>query len=134
MAEILGIEPQIKIPKPIGGRIIIRAIKTSLTIEEQYKKAGLIGVAATKEKPRNSIGIILAVSIDPMIEENFKVGQMVYFPPLNGTNIQLLGHEFRALDFNDILSTLEENETPEEYKNQVRSFLRGEQPNLEVSI
>ena|SRR5580765_1825871 len=131
---ILGIEPSIRIPKPIGGRIIIRPITTSLTIEERYKKAGLIGVAASKERPRNSIGFIVATSIDPLIEENFKVGMMVYFPPLIGTEIRLLGHSFRSLDFNDVLSSLSEEESPEAYKEQVRSFLRGEQPDEEVEI
>jgi len=134
MEAILGVEPKIKIPKPIGGRIIVRTIQTSLTIEEKYKKAGLYGVSAQKEKPRNSIGFILAISQDPLIQENFKVGMMVYFPPLMGTNIQLMGQEFRALDFNDILSTLEEAEAPEEYKKEAQAFLRGEQPNDEVSI
>lgn len=131
---ILGVEPKIKIPKPIGGRVIIRAITSTLTIEEKYKRAGLIGVAAQKERPRNSIGFILAISQDPLIVENFKVGQMVYFPPLMGTEISLLGHTFRSLDFNDILSTIEEKEAPESYKDQVRSFLRGEQPDEEVEI
>lgn len=134
MEEILGMTPTIKIPKPIGGRIIIRAIKTSLTIEEQYKRAGLIGVAAKKEEPRNSCGIIVAASIDPLIAENFKVGMLVWFPPLIGTNITFLGHVFRSLDFNDVLSTAEENETPEAYKDQVRSFLRGEQQDVEVEV
>lgn len=134
MEKILGITPSIKIPKPIGGRIIIRPVKSSLTIEEQYKKAGLIGVAASKEKPRNSFGIILKVSVDPIMQENFKPGMLVYYPPLLGGEIQFLGHEFRSLDFNDILSSLDEDEYPEAYKDQVRSFLRGEQPNLEVSI
>lgn len=131
MEEILGVVPNIKIPKPIGGRILVRAIKTSLTIEEQYKQAGLIGVAASKEKPRNSVGIIVAASIDPLIEENFRVGMMVYFPPLIGTDISLLGNTFRSLDFNDVLSTLPEEETPEKYKDQVKSFLRGEQQDSE---
>jgi co-chaperonin GroES (HSP10) len=132
METVLGIEPIIKIPKPIGGRIIICTITTSLTIEEQYKKAGLIGVSAQKEQPRNSCGIIVKTSIDPLIEENFKVGMLVYFAPLMGTNITFLGNTFRSLDFSDILSTIEENETPEDYKDQVRSFLRGERPDREV--
>jgi co-chaperonin GroES (HSP10) len=129
---ILGITPSIKIPKPIGGRVIIRAITSTLTIEEKYKRAGLIGVAAQKERPRNSIGFILAISQDPLIVENFKVGQMVYFPPLMGTEISLLGQTFRSLDFNDILSTIEEEEAPEPYKTQVQSFLRGEQSDEEL--
>ena len=133
MEAILGITPTIKIPKPIGGRVIVRTITSTLTIEEKYKRAGLIGVAAQKERPRNSIGFILATSIDPIIQENFKVGQMVYFPPLLGTEINLLGHTFRSLDFNDILSSIEEEESPESYKDQVRSFLRGEQPDEELS-
>lgn len=134
MEKILGVTPTIKIPKPIGGRVIIRAITSTLTIEEKYKRAGLIGVAAQKEKPRNSIGFILATSIDPIIQENFKVGMMVYFPPLLGTEITLLGHTFRSLDFNDILSTIEEEEAPESYKTQVIDFLLGLQPDEEVSI
>ena len=140
METILGITPAIKIPKPIGGRIIVRPITTTLTIEERYARIksplngkSLIGVAAQKEKPRNSCGIIVAISIDPLIQENFKVGQMVWFAPLLGSEIALLGHTFRSLDFNDVLSTEEEENTPESYKDQVRSFLRGEQPDEELS-
>jgi len=141
MEAILGVTPKIKIPKPIGGRVIIRPITTTLTIEERYARIkslhngkSFVGVAAQKEKPRNSIGFILATSIDPIIQENFKVGQMVYFPPLLGTEITLLGHTFRSLDFNDILSTIEEEEAPKSYKTQVIDFLLGLQPDEEVSI
>src|SRR5262245_49044680 len=112
MEEILGIIPSIKIPKPIGGRVNIRPIKSTLTIEERYRKAGLIGVAAEKERPRNSSGIIVSISIDPLIQENFKVGMMVWFPPLLGTDILFLGHSFRTLDFGDILNTEEEVNIP----------------------
>jgi co-chaperonin GroES (HSP10) len=133
METILGVEPKIKIPKPIGGRVIVKPIITTLTIEERYKQAGLIGVSAQKEKPRPSCGTILAISVDPIITENFKVGQLVWFNSLLGTEIALLGQSFRALDFNDVLSTEEEENTPESYKDQVRSFLRGEQPDEEVS-
>ena len=123
LTEILGVIPTIIIPKPIGGRIIIVPVTTTLTIEEQYKRAGLIGVAAEKERPRNTLGVIVKISIDPLIQENFQVGQGVYFAPLSGTELTFEGKIFRSLEFNEIISTLEESDLPEPYKDQVRQFL-----------
>lgn len=120
---ILGIEPKGKIPKPIGARIVIVPITTTLTIEERYKRSGLIGVVAEKSKPRNTLGVIVNTSIDPIIEENFQVGMGVYYGPLSGTEVHLLGKTYRSLEFNEVISTLAEEELPESYKQQVREFL-----------
>lgn len=120
---ILSIEPKVKIPKPIGARVVIVPITTTLSIEEKWRRAGLTYVAAERSKPRNTLGIIVSLSIDPIIEENFKTGMGVYFGPLSGTELHLLGKTFRSLEFQEVISTLEEEEIPEAYKQQVREFL-----------
>lgn len=120
---ILGIEPKVKIPKPIGARVIAVPVQTTLTIEERAKKAGLVAVVEERSKPRQTLSIVVKLSIDPFIEENFKVGMGVYHGPLSGKEIGLEGKWFRSFGFEDIEATLEEEEVPEDYKKQVRHFL-----------
>lgn len=130
LPKILGITPTIPIPKPIGARIIVVPITTTLTIEERARRTisvhnnkPLVAIVADKEKPRNTLGVIVKLSIDPIIEENFKVGQGVYFGPLSGTELHFEGKTFRSLEFQEVISTVEEEELPEPYKQQVRHFL-----------
>lgn len=123
MPLILGITPTTPIPKPIGARIVVVPIQTTLSIEQRFENAGLVLVAADEEKPRLSYGIIVKTSIDPLIAENFRVGMGVYFGGLSGTDMIKRGKVFRSFDFGEILGTDEEDEVDEEYKDYVRSFL-----------
>ena len=103
-------------------------VTTTLTIEERARRAGLFAVIADKERPRNSYGIIVAISIDPIIQENFKVGMGVYFGPLSGTEIAREGKIFRSFEFQEIISTDDEEKVPEKYKTLVRHFLLSPSP------
>lgn len=125
---ILGITPTIPIPKPIGARIICVPITTTLTIEERAKRAGLHAVVIDKERPRQSFGIIVEISIDPIIEENFKVGMGIWFGPLSGQELPFEGKVFRSLEFQEIISSTPEEKVPEPYKVQVRHFLLSPSP------
>ena len=127
---VLGIIPTIPIPKPIGARVIVVPITTTLTVEERARRTvsalngkPLVAIVADKEKPRNTLGVVVKLSIDPLIEENFKVGMGVYFGPLSGTELHFEGKTFRSLEFQEVISTVEEEELPEAYKLQVRHFL-----------
>jgi co-chaperonin GroES (HSP10) len=123
MEAILGITPTVIIPKPIGARIITIPVPTTMTIEERAKKSGLVVVMADKSKPKLTFGVIVRVSIDPVMEENFKVGQGVFFRGLDGTDQTVEGKTFRSFEFNEIQSTLEEEEYSEAHKIYVRHFL-----------
>lgn len=132
MAQILGIEPKVVIPKPIGARITIAVVTTTLTAEEQWERAGLKLVVAEKSRPRNTLGIVVKLSQDPLIEENFKLGQGVYFQALSGVEIVFEGKAFRTLEFGEVINTIEEEEIPEAYKIQIRHFLLSPIENAEA--
>lgn len=120
---ILGIEPKIVIPKPIGARVTLVEIVTTLSIEEQYKKAGLIGVTAGENRPKPTCGVVVAMSKDPIVLDNYKLGMGVYFYGHSGQHVWFEEKQFRTLDWNDIINTLEEEEVPEQWKEYVRNFL-----------
>ena|ERR1700744_3500303 len=123
MEKILGVEVTITIPEPMGARIIVVPVVTTLTIEERGKKAGLTMVLADKSKPRPTLGIVIALPLDPFMRENFKIGEGVYFNGLAGTDMYFEGKTFRSLEFNEIISKVPEEKVPEPYKLQVRHFL-----------
>ena len=125
MAEILGVEPTIVIPRPVGSRVTVVEIKTTLSIEEQYRKAGLVPVASDDNRPKNTCGIIIALGRDPVVHDNYSIGEGVYFFPHSGSHVKFEGIEFRTLDWNDILNVVEEEKVPEDWKVQVRNFLLG---------
>lgn len=130
MAQVLGVEVVVVIPKPIGARVVVVPITTTLTMEQRAKQTTsalngqpLTVVVADRERPRNTMGIIVKLSIDPIIEENFKVGMGVYYGAHSGVEQTFEGKTYRSLEFQEIISTLEEEEVPEAYKLQVRHFL-----------
>lgn len=126
MAQILGVEPKIMIPKPIGARVTLVEIKTTLSVEEQYKRAGLVGVSAEDNRPRNTCGIIVALGRDPIVADNYSVGMGCWFYAHAGQHIDFQDRRFRTLDWNDILNTIEEEEVRRdcpEWVDQVTRFL-----------
>lgn len=124
---ILDTTPTIVIPKPKGGRLLVVDITTTLSIEERAKKSGLHVFTLDKSKPRNTCGVIIALGPDPILEANeFKVGQGAYFNYNSGVRVIFEGCEFRSLEWNEVISTLDQKDLPADWITQVQSFLRGE--------
>lgn len=98
-------------------------VTTTLTIEERAKRSGLVAVLDQKSRPKVTLSIIVKISIDPLIQENFCVGMGIYHGPMAGQEVWLEGKAFRSFEFQEVNSTLDEEEIPEAYKTQARHFL-----------
>ena len=100
-----------KLPKPLGARILVEEIITSLSIRERGKRAGLTVITNEDDKHTSncSMGLVLATGTDPFVEENgVKVGKVVYFSRHAGMETWLEGKRYRTLDFTELTSVLDE--------------------------
>jgi co-chaperonin GroES (HSP10) len=98
-----------KVLRPLGARIIVKDIVSSLSDTEKWKRAGLELVTEESNRPRNTTGKIVALGTDPLLRDaGLKEGLTVFFAPHAGTYIIVEDEEFRSLDFSEIISTLDE--------------------------
>ena len=103
------------VPSPMGCRVAVKDINTSLSIEERAKRSGLVAVVNDRSRPRNTLGRIVALGTDPFLQENgLEVGQVVCFGALSGTGVVLQGVQYRIIGFSDIISTIPPEAVPEE--------------------
>jgi co-chaperonin GroES (HSP10) len=98
------------VSRPMGARIIVDDIITSLSVEKRAEAAGLVAVVADKERPRNTEGRVIAVGPDPLVQENVNVGDKVSFSYLDGTFVYIDGVRFRSLEFQQIIMVTKEEE------------------------
>lgn len=96
--------------KPTGGRIFVRDIISSLSVEERAKRAGIIAIVNDSNRPKATMGQVVAIGNDPLIADYCKVGDVVYFGPLAGKKIVQEGHEVRILELPDIEATEDDPE------------------------
>lgn len=92
-----------KITKPLGARLIVQDIIATLSIEQRAQAAGFIAIVNSENKPRATQGKVIAVGSDPLLQEEVKVGDTVYFSYLAGAKIYIEGEEYRSLEFHEII-------------------------------
>lgn len=90
--------------RPLGHRVVVDDIVTSLDIEKRYERIGLTAIIDQKERPRNTQGLVIAVGSDPLTQEEIKVGDIISFGYLSGTFIMVEGIQFRSLEFQEIIN------------------------------
>lgn len=88
--------------KPLGARLLVKPIRTTLSIEEQYRQVGLIPVVEQHNEAPVTKGIVIALGDDPFIRENVHVGDTVHFGRHSGHDCVLEGEDFRMLEYHEV--------------------------------
>jgi co-chaperonin GroES (HSP10) len=88
--------------KPLGARVFVEDIITTLSIEERAKRAGIVAVVNENNRPRATQGRVVAVGNDPLVQEFCKVGDIVFFGPLSGKFIYHKDKQYRSLELHEL--------------------------------
>lgn len=96
--------------KPLGARLLVDPIITTVTLEERAKQAGLELVLEHENIPRPTQGRVIALGSDPFLHEQIKVGDIVMFHHLSGHDVTLTGITYRQLELTDITGVLQDDE------------------------
>jgi co-chaperonin GroES (HSP10) len=103
-----------KISRPLGARVIVEDIITTLSIEQRAQNAGFIAIVNEDNRPKSTQGKVIAVGTDPLMQEEVHVGDVVSFSYLSGTRLYIESVEYRSLEFNEIIMVTREEQTYEE--------------------
>ena len=96
---------------PMGARLLVSEIITSLSLEERGARSNLTVIVENDNRPPSTTGRVEAIGSDPIFTaEDIRVGDTVFFGPHAGVNHTIEGHEFKMLEFQEI--TLVERERP----------------------
>jgi co-chaperonin GroES (HSP10) len=104
-----------KVFKPMGARLLVEEIVTSLSLEERGKLSNLVIVVESDNRPPASMGYVRAIGNDPIfIDVGIKAGDVVHFAPRAGYEQWLEGKRYRMLEWQEI-TALEQEEPKSEY-------------------
>jgi chaperonin GroES len=92
--------------KPLGPRLLVEPIITTLSLEERAKQAGLEIVIEQDNRPRPTQGKVVALGPDPLLREQIKEGDVVFFAPYSGNEVTLEGKTFRQLELQDVTGVM----------------------------
>src|SRR5262249_27347178 len=90
--------------RPMGSRILVKDIITTLSVEKRAENAGLVAIVSEQEKPKPTSAIVVAIGTDPELQRHIAVGDVVSFGYLDGKKQYIHDEEFRALEFNEIIT------------------------------
>jgi co-chaperonin GroES (HSP10) len=97
-----------KIYTPVGARIIVEEITTSLSLEQRAANAGLEIITDERNRPKPSEGVIVALGSDPLLHDLFQVGDHVHFSRLGGTYVYHEGMQYRSLEVQEVIGVVRE--------------------------
>lgn len=101
-----------KVMKPLGARVIVQEIITTLSLEARGAKAGIKVITSDDNRPRPTQGKVIALGNDPMLQEvGLTEGCIITFAPHAGIRIYVEEEEFRSLELQEIIMIT--TETPE---------------------
>lgn len=98
MEEILAMKMD-----PIGARIFVTDITPIDEISARAAKAGIEVLIDEKNKPRPTMGIVVAVGEDPFTKELYKIGDIVMFNKHAGSPFSEDGQQFRSLEIHEVM-------------------------------
>jgi co-chaperonin GroES (HSP10) len=96
--------------KPLGARLLVEPIITTLTLEERARRAGFEIVLEQDNRPKPTIGKILQLGSDPLMNEELKIGDIVFFNWHSGHDVTLGGVIFRQLEHSEVTGVMSEEE------------------------
>jgi chaperonin GroES len=94
--------------KPLGARLLVEPIITTLSLEERAKNAGIEIVIEEDNRPRPTQGRVIALGSDPLLREEIKEGDVVFYAPYAGNEVTLEGKVFRQLEHQDVTGVMQE--------------------------
>lgn len=99
-----------QIPRPLGARVLVEELVTSLSIRERGKRSGLLVITAEDDSLSSqcTMGVIVALGADPFLRENgLEVGKVIYFNRHAGDYTFLEGKRYRTLELQQITNVLD---------------------------
>lgn len=102
----------IKVSRPLGARVIVKEIITTLSLEARGAKLNIKVITHDNNRPRSTQGRVIALGTDPFLRDNgLEEGCIVTFAPHAGIRIFIEDEEFRSLEFQElIMITTEEKD------------------------
>lgn len=94
--------------KIIGARLAVIDIITTLSLVERGRKSDLEIITDESNNPRPTQGRVIVLGTDPLIREEFKVGDIVSFDWHAGTGLVHEDIQYRVLEFQEIIATDQE--------------------------
>lgn len=91
--------------KPKGGYMFVRDITPVDEVTLRAQQANLEVVVAEENKPRPSMAIIINLGPDPLLHEEFKVGDIVMFRNHAGGTFMEAGYEYRYLLHHEVIGS-----------------------------
>lgn len=94
-----------KVIRPLGARVIVEEIVTTLSLEERGSKLGITVITDDSNRPRPTQGKVIALGTDPFLQENGLVeGCIVSFAPHAGIRVYVEEREYRSLEFQELIA------------------------------
>lgn len=100
---------------PVGERCLIEEDKLVTEVDQWQERTGLVAVQYEKDYEKPTSGKVVAVGSGPLINEEVKVGDTVFFSKHAGHYVTVEGKQYRNLEIHEITSVLREeaaSETP----------------------
>jgi len=104
--------------KPLGARLLVDPIVTTLSLEERARRAigpnapnGLEIVVEHDNRPRPTQGKVIALGPDPLLHEQIKEGDIVFFHHYSGHEVTLEGVTYRVLELPEITGVMQDEVT-----------------------
>ena len=95
--------------KPLGARLLVEPIITTLSLEERAKNAGLEIVVEKDNIPAPTQGRVIALGSDPFLREQIKEGDVVFFGRYAGGDVILAGVSYRQLELSEVTGVMQED-------------------------
>lgn len=92
--------------RPVGERCLVEEDTVEDDLEVRAKKAGLAIVSFEKGLVRPTSGKVVAVGSGPLINEEIRVGDTIFFAQYAGTYTTVEGKRYRNIEVHDITSVL----------------------------
>lgn len=105
--------------RPLGARLLVDPITTTLSLEERARLAGLEIVVEQENRPKPTQGRVIALGSDPLLQEEVKVGDIVFFGPYAGHDVVLEGVTFRQLEHQEVTGIMPASPEPESEPEEV---------------
>ena len=100
--------------KPRGARLFLREITPVDEVTARAAAANLHVVIDDAHKPRPTTGIVLAIGEDPLVQELYKVGDIVMYSPHAGMAFRSDNEDYRSLEWHEIIGVQDrEDITPD---------------------
>lgn len=93
--------------KPLGARLLVDPIITTVGLEERARMSGLSIVLENENVPAPTQGRVVAVGSDPLLQEEVKVADVVFFSRYAGHEVWLEGVCYRQLEHHEVTGVLQ---------------------------